>query len=146
MCKPTISFADKIKSTKYEYKYYKYKYKYWKYEYKYYNWNYKSYQDVCKTTIFYADKMVERVSREQVNFLHDDNDDSESCGTILLEYYKLNLNNETIFRTTMASSACPSRYAWQSTTLTMCYSTFNLLLRWEYWHIDQCILIYHQEH
>ena len=35
-------------------------------------------QDVCKTTIFYADKMVERVSREQVSFicLADGFDDS----------------------------------------------------------------------
>ena len=29
-------------------------------------------QDVCKTTIFYADKMVERVSREQVSLSFDD--------------------------------------------------------------------------
>ena len=34
-------------------------------------------QDVCKTTIFYADKMVERVSREQVRIRS--NNAEESC-------------------------------------------------------------------
>ena len=52
-------------------------------------------QDVCKTTIFYADKMVERVSREQVRIRS--NNEEESCKNSFLKiifkfYFKLGYN------------------------------------------------------